>query len=211
MTLLASTLRPHVILVDTHDTQIGTMEKLEAHQKGLLHRCFSVFLLNEKNELLIHKRASEKYHCGGLWTNTCCSHPQPYENMTTSAEKRLQEEMGIQASLKPLFSFIYKSEFENGLTEYEFDHVFVGYNTQPKFTPHPQEVEDYRWVSLETLIQDITQNPDQYTIWFRIILQSVFAVLPHHNTISFFHLGHLSLPHHQVIAPVASVLEQKLA
>ena len=116
-----------VILVNEQDEQTGVMEKMEAHQKALLHRAFSVFIFNDKGELLLQQRASDKYHSGGLWTNTCCSHPNPDEETITAAQRRLKEEMGFTTKLSKAFDFIYKSEFSNGLTEHEFDHVFTGY------------------------------------------------------------------------------------
>ena len=116
-----------VILVDEHDVQTGTMEKMEVHQKALLHRAFSIFIFNEKGEMLLQKRADRKYHSAGLWTNACCSHPKPGEETLAAAEIRLQEEMGFNTELKKAFDFIYKAPFDNGLTEYEFDHVFIGW------------------------------------------------------------------------------------
>ena len=132
----------NVILVDTKDNQTGISEKLEAHKKGLLHRAFSIFLFNDQDQLLLQKRADEKYHSGGLWTNTCCSHPSPGEFLIKSAQNRLKEEMGISTSLSPLFSFIYKAEFDNGLIEHELDHVFIGtFNANP--LPNPEEVGEW--------------------------------------------------------------------
>lgn len=157
----------HVVLVDTNDHQIGTMEKMEAHRQGVLHRAFSVFLFNDQNELLLQKRALSKYHSGGLWTNTCCSHPRPGESVQDAALRRLKEEMGIQCDIDPAFSFIYKAKFENELTEHEFDHVFIGsYNQQPSI--NPEEVSDYKWISLHELKSDLEEFPNRYTAWFRI-------------------------------------------
>ncbi len=162
-----------VILVDENDREIGLMEKMEAHEKGLLHRAFSVFLFNENNELLLQKRASSKYHSGGLWTNTCCSHPRANESITEASARRLQEEMGITAVATPEFSFIYKAELENGLTEHELDHVLIGkFSGEPNI--NPEEVEDWKYVSMETIDQDLKNHPENYTAWFLIIFEEVF-------------------------------------
>ena len=156
-----------VILVDEHDEPIGTMEKMEVHQKALLHRAFSVFVFNSKGEILLHKRAAKKYHSAGLWTNACCSHPQPGEETQVAAENRLQEEMGIQTSLQKAFDFTYKTFFKNGLTEYEFDHVFVGMYEGPIF-PNKEEVSDYCYKSTEEIKNSIQTHPQKYTEWFKI-------------------------------------------
>lgn len=159
-----------VVLVDKDDQQIGVMEKLEAHQKGLLHRAFSVLIFNDKGEMLIHQRAAGKYHCGGLWTNACCSHPRENEQITEAAERRLQEEMGFSVKTFPMHHFIYKAAFDNGLVEHEFDYILTGiYNNTP--TPNKDEVMDYKFIALEELKEDITKNPEVYTPWFRIIVQ----------------------------------------
>lgn len=155
-----------IVLVDEFDNTIGSMEKLEVHQKGLLHRAFSVFVFNQNHELLIHKRNEKKYHSGGLWTNTCCGHPRPDENVEAAAFRRLEEEMGFSCILEKEFDFIYKASFENGLTEYEFDHVFTGiFNKNP--IPNPDEVSDYKWVKWDELMSAIDANPEQYTFWFK--------------------------------------------
>lgn len=159
----------NVILVNENDEQIGLMEKLEAHQKGLLHRAFSVFVFNPKNELLIHQRALDKYHSPGLWTNTCCSHQRENESTLQAAHRRLQEEMGFDCELNEVFSFTYRAEFSNNLIEHEFDHVLVGTsNILPN--PNPSEVAHYKWLSIDQIKSDIQQNPDQYTEWFKIAL-----------------------------------------
>ncbi|MDG1915319.1 MAG: isopentenyl-diphosphate Delta-isomerase [Crocinitomix sp.] len=159
-----------VILVDTEDNPIGLMEKMEAHEKGLLHRAFSVFIFNDKKELLLQQRASHKYHSGGLWTNTCCSHPRDGEGLVDAGTRRLQEEMGFECEIKPILSFIYKAELDNELTEHEFDHVLIGkFNAAPK--PNPDEVSDWKFVDLKVLAEDLKQNPDQYTIWFQKIFE----------------------------------------
>jgi isopentenyl-diphosphate delta-isomerase len=156
-----------VILVDEHDVQTGIMEKMEVHQKALLHRAFSIFIFNEKGEMLLHKRANKKYHSAGLWTNACCSHPQPGEETLAAAEIRLQEEMGFNTGLKKVFDFIYKASFDNGLTEYEFDHVFIG-RYDGDIVPNPEEVSDYCFKSVEEIKNSIQSHPQKYTEWFKI-------------------------------------------
>ena len=157
----------NVILVDEKDNQVGLMPKLEAHQKGLLHRAFSVFIFNSDYKLLLQKRASSKYHSGGLWTNTCCSHPRDGEDIIDAANRRLNEEMGIKTSLRKVFDFIYTAKLDNNLIENEFDHVFYGvYDIDPII--NKDEAEDFKWVDMETLKNDIENNKDQYTVWFKI-------------------------------------------
>jgi len=159
-----------VILVDKKDNQIGVEEKLKAHQDSKLHRAFSIFIFNAKGELLLQQRASTKYHTPSLWTNTCCSHPRVGELIQEAAERRLKEEMGISCELKRIFSFIYKAEFDNSLTEYEYDHVFVGeFEDEPVL--NPEEVDSYKWISIDELKKDVDQSPEKYTPWFKIILQ----------------------------------------
>lgn len=161
-----------VVLVDENDAELGVEEKMRAHEKGLLHRAFSVFVFNEKNELLIQKRANQKYHSGGLWTNTCCSHPFPKEDIHQAAGRRLNEEMGFTTDLIYLTNFIYKAEVGNQLIEHEFDHVFYGYY-EGKININKDEVEDYKYVSLAFLEDDIRQNANHYTVWFKIIFNTV--------------------------------------
>ena len=162
-----------VILVDQQDRQIGTMEKIEAHAKALLHRAFSIFILNSEGALLLHKRALTKYHSPGLWTNTCCSHQREGETSLAAGNRRLMEEMGMEAPLTELFTFIYKAPFENGLTEHELDHVMIGYsNDEP--TINLEEVADFKWVSLETISKDLKDNPADYTVWFEIIFERFY-------------------------------------
>ncbi|MGC6421300.1 MAG: isopentenyl-diphosphate Delta-isomerase [Flavobacteriaceae bacterium] len=157
-----------VILVDTEDRPLGTMPKMEAHQKAILHRAFSVFILNDEGELLLQQRAWEKYHSPGLWTNSCCSHQRWGETTEEAGKRRLQEEMGMQTHLEELFSFIYKAPFDNGLTEHEFDHVLLGYsNTDPVI--NPDEVATFRWVALDEIALGLETKPHQYTAWFKII------------------------------------------
>lgn len=157
--------RNQVVLVDMNDREIGVEEKMKAHEEGLLHRAFSVFLFRG-DELLLQKRASSKYHCGGLWTNTCCSHPGQGESVEESAKKRLIEEMGIRiASIREVHSFVYRAEFTNGLTEFEYDHVFVGeYDGDYKLDP--EEVDEIRWVPVQEVLDDIVAHPKKYTPWF---------------------------------------------
>lgn len=161
-----------VILVDQNDSEKGLMEKMEAHQKGELHRAFSVFIFNSANELLLQKRATSKYHSGGLWTNTCCSHPAYGVSIFEEAEKRLFEEMGFSTKLQKIFSFIYKAELDNGLTEYEYDHVFIGtFDGTPDI--NQDEVEDWKFVKLEDLKLDIQEHPERYTKWFLICFPKI--------------------------------------
>jgi len=162
----------HVILVDKEDKPLGLMEKMEAHEKGLLHRAFSVFIFNEKNELLLQRRALSKYHSGGLWTNTCCSHPRENESVEQAAMRRLNEEMGFDCEVKNIFSFVYKAVLDNELTEHELDHVLVGkYELTP--VPNPEEVCDWKYINLKELEEDMEMNPDNYTIWFQLIFKRV--------------------------------------
>lgn len=162
----------NVVLVDTRDVQTGIMEKIEAHEKALLHRAFSVFIFNKKGEMLLQKRAASKYHSAGLWTNACCSHPQPGDNLLESASKRLNEEMGFTAILHKAFDFIYKEPFDNGLTEHEFDHVFIG-SYDGQINPNEEEVSEFCHKSLEEIKKLLVTHPQQYTAWFRIAFPRV--------------------------------------
>ena len=160
----------YVILVDEKDNPLGIMEKIEAHEKAKLHRAFSVFIYNSKNELMLQQRALTKYHTPGLWTNTCCSHQKLEESNIEAGKRRLQEEMGFSTELKETISFIYKAPFENGLTEHEFDYILVGeYQNDPQ--PNPDEVHDWKWMSLDNIENDINKNPNLYTEWFKIIFE----------------------------------------
>ena len=165
-----------VILVDKDDNQIGTMPKMEAHEKAVLHRAFSVFVFNVKGELMLQQRAAHKYHSPLLWTNTCCSHQRVGESNVEAGRRRLQEEMGFTTDLKEVFSFIYKAPFDNGLTEHELDHVLIG-----KFDGEPiinkDEVENYTWMLLEDVKKDIEENPKLYTEWFKIIFKESYQKL----------------------------------
>jgi isopentenyl-diphosphate delta-isomerase len=162
----------YVILVNENDQEIGKMEKQEAHEKGLLHRAFSVFIFNDQKELLLQQRALTKYHSAGLWTNTCCSHPRVNETIVEAAHRRLQEEMGFDCFLDVKTSFIYKADFDNGLTEHEFDHVLVG-NFNGEVIINSAEVASYKWVELDWLKQDMVKNPNTYTAWFKIISKNI--------------------------------------
>lgn len=155
-----------LILVDDMDNVVGYGEKLQVHQEGKLHRAFSIFVVNDNHELLLQRRALSKYHSAGLWANTCCSHPLKGMDISQTVHHRLKEEMGFDCILSPLFSFIYRAEFENGLTEYEYDHVYIGYyNESPK--PNPAEVCDWQWMDVEKLKKDLEINPDKYVYWLR--------------------------------------------
>jgi len=168
--------KTHVILVDNNDIQIGIMEKMEAHKKALLHRAISVFIINTKGEWLLQRRALNKYHSNGLWTNTCCSHPFPGESNLEASNRRLMEEMGMKCKLKELFSFTYKEELDNDLTEYEFDHVFYGFSDElPKV--NSDEVMEYKYMNYFNLYKDINANPDNYTVWFKKIYERVYQYL----------------------------------
>jgi len=161
-----------VVLVNTEDQQIGTMEKMAAHEQALLHRAFSVFLFNEKGEMLIQQRAFEKYHSPGSWSNACCSHPRPGEEIESAARRRLKEELGIVTQVNHQYHFIYKAEVGNGLIEHELDHVFFGrFSGEPEH--NPEEVANWKYVDVKWLEEDIDENPDNYTPWFRICFDEV--------------------------------------
>lgn len=166
-----------VILVNENDEPIGLMGKMEAHEKALLHRAFSVFIMNDKGETLLQQRAMGKYHSPGLWTNTCCSHQREGETNVEAGRRRLKEEMGFEVPLKELFSFIYKAPFDNGLTEHELDHVLIGkFNGIPEI--NKEEVAAWKWMPLETIKTDMEVNPSNYTAWFKIIFDKFY----HHLT-----------------------------
>jgi len=165
--------KENVILVNENDEQIGLMEKIEAHEKALLHRAFSVFILNDKGELMLQQRALHKYHSPGLWTNTCCSHQRDGESNISAGKRRLQEEMGFVTELTEAVSFIYKAPFDNGLTEHEYDHVMTGtYNDEPKI--NPDEVASWKWMDVQAVKDDIAVNPAIYTAWFKIIFDKFY-------------------------------------
>lgn len=165
-----------VVLVDAQDFQIGTMEKFEAHQKGLLHRAISVFLFNSNGQWLLQQRANDKYHSNSLWSNTCCTHPFPEESNLNAAHRRLSEEMGLRCKLKYVFYFLYEESLDNELTEHELDHVFIGFSDdEPQF--NPQEVMDYCYVNFSDLQNDLQAHPEKYTVWFRKIVDLVHEKL----------------------------------
>lgn len=156
-----------VVLVDEKDQQTGLKEKMEAHQKALLHRAFSIFLFNSKGQMMLQQRAWNKYHSPGLWTNTCCSHPRHNETLEQATQRRLNEEMGLQCAMSKAFDFIYRADVGQGLTEHEFDHVFIG---TTDLLPHinPDEVASWKYMDIDELESHMQQNPEQYTVWFRI-------------------------------------------
>jgi isopentenyl-diphosphate delta-isomerase len=170
----------NVILVNPNDEQIGLMPKLEAHEKAVLHRAFSVFVLNDKNEIMLQQRAQHKYHSPLLWTNTCCSHQRDGETNLQAGNRRLYEEMGFGTELKELFHFIYKAPFDNGLTEHELDHVMIGYyNGEPKI--NVDEVENWKWMDIEDVKNDMQLHPEIYTVWFKIIFDEFYHFLEEHK------------------------------
>lgn len=159
-----------VVLVDKEDNKIGTEEKIKAHKEGKLHRAFSILIFNSEGELLIQERNPKKYHSGGVWSNTCCSHPRPGEKLEEAVHRRLKEECGFDTNLKKKFSFIYKAKLDNGLTEHELDHVFLGeYNGDPK--PDPKEISRMKWIKPDELKKAIKISPEEYAPWFRIIVK----------------------------------------
>jgi isopentenyl-diphosphate delta-isomerase len=166
----------NVILVDVLDNQLGLMPKMEAHEKAVLHRAFSVFIFNDKGELMLQQRAAHKYHSPLLWTNTCCSHQRDGESNIEAGKRRLIEEMGFKTNLKEIFSFVYKAPFDNGLTEHELDHVMIGnFNGTPKI--NTDEVASYKWITLEEVKKDIELQPKLYTAWFKIIFKESYLKL----------------------------------
>lgn len=174
----------HVILVDEQDREIGFMEKLEAHKSGKLHRAFSIFIFNDRDELLLQRRALEKYHSKGLWTNTCCSHPAPGESIQEAAEKRLIEEMGLHVDLESAFEFLYKADVCDGLIEYEYDHVFFGRSNDDPVL-NTEEAMDFKWSNLSAIQEDILTNSEQYSAWFKIVftkyLDKIFDFIKHES------------------------------
>lgn len=168
-------MKDYVILVDENDNEIGIEEKMKAHEDAKLHRAFSIFIFNSKGEMLLQQRACDKYHSGCLWSNATCSHPRPGEQVEQAAHRRLKEEMGFDTELKKEFHFIYKADFDHGLTEHEFDHVFLGQYDGP-INLNKEEADDYKWTDLESLQQDIKRNPDDYTVWFKIAFDRVLNI-----------------------------------
>ena len=171
-----------VILVNELDEQLGTMEKMEAHQKAILHRAFSVFIFNSKGEMLLQQRAARKYHSGGLWTNACCSHPNPGEDILAAAQRRLKEELGFTTYLKRAFHFTYKTSFENGLTEHEYDHVFTGLY-EDLIQPDKDEVSDYCYKTMEEIKNSLEIYPQKYTAWFHIAFPQILKWMNSNNII----------------------------
>jgi isopentenyl-diphosphate delta-isomerase len=168
----------NVILFDEQDNQLGLMPKMEAHEKAVLHRAFSVFIFNSKGELMLQQRAAHKYHSPLLWTNTCCSHQRNGESNIEAGKRRLVEEMGFETNLKEVFSFVYKAPFDNGLTEHELDHVMVGnFDGLPEI--NHEEVASYKWMSLDAIKEDIELHPNLYTAWFKIIFKESYLKLTH--------------------------------
>jgi isopentenyl-diphosphate delta-isomerase len=162
-----SLFKEEIILVNTKDEEIGVSEKLQAHKDALLHRAISVFILNEKDEMLLQQRALDKYHSFGLWSNACCTHPRPNENITIAANRRLKEELGFDTLLKKIFDFTYKAELENNLTEYEFDHVFLGFHSGI-VKPNPLEVNECKYLNVKEVGKLLKESPHLFTIWFQI-------------------------------------------
>ena len=163
-----------VILVDDQDQQVGIMEKLEAHRKPTLHRAFSVFVFNSSGQMLLQKRAMSKYHSPGLWTNACCSHPRPGESPEAGANRRLREELGFSTDLRKIFHFIYSADFENGLHEYEYDHVYVG-DYDGDINPDPGEVSETRFMWMNEVREALQRNPEEFTVWFKIAFEKIAA------------------------------------
>ena len=161
-----------VILVDEHDSMVGTMDKLEVHKQGLLHRAFSIFIFNGKGEMLLQQRAFTKYHSGGLWTNACCSHPMPGEKTMDAANRRLMEELGFETTIEKIFDFTYKAEFDNGLTEHEFDHVFAG-EYEGELDINPAEVNDFVYKEVSAIKNEIQTEPQKFTAWFHIAFPKI--------------------------------------
>lgn len=161
-----------VVLVDSHDRQTGVMEKMEAHRRGLLHRAFSVHVTRGDGKMLLQRRALSKYHSGGLWTNACCSHPAPDEDTPAAAVRRLMQEMGIsaqQSDLNYLGSLLYRAELDHGLIEHEFDHIF-GLKFEGDPVPDPDEADEFRWIDRSTLLNEMAENPERFTAWFRMLV-----------------------------------------
>ena len=173
-----------VVLVNEEDEAVGTAEKLRAHTEGWLHRALSVFVFDEAGRLLLHQRAADKYHSGGLWSNTCCSHPHPDESPVDAARRRLHEEMGFSCALHPAFHFTYHAPVGANLTEHEYDHVFVGLVNDVPVRPDPAEVADWTWMSPSTLRDDVAARPERYTVWFRRLLDRALDEAPSTESLS---------------------------
>lgn len=169
-------IKDFVVLVNENDEKIGLMPKMEAHEKGLLHRAFSVFIFNRNKELMLQKRSLKKYHSPGLWTNTCCSHQRDGESNINAGMRRLKEEMGFSSELREINSFIYKVKFDNGLIEHELDYILVG-EYEKDVEPNSQEVDDWKWIDLDEINDEIKTNPEEYTEWFKIIMDNHYNEL----------------------------------
>lgn len=165
-------MKEYIVTVDEQDRITGSIEKLEAHIKGVLHRAFSIVILNDKKEILLQKRDSCKYHSPGLWSNTCCSHQRVGETLSEATNRRLLEEMGFTCELTEIFHFIYQTKFDNDLTEHELDHVFVG-QYHGDINVNPSEVEDYKWISYDDLMKDMKENAKNYTYWFHVLMNRI--------------------------------------
>lgn len=176
-------MRENVVLVDATGNMTGIMEKLQAHQMGLLHSAISVFVFNSKGQVLLQQRALSKYHSAGLWTNACCSHPRQGEAVSAAAHRRLDEEMGIDCEMEELFNFTYRHVFDNGLTEHEFDSVFAGVSDDVP-NPDPGEVAAYRYATRTEILKDIVENPEIYTVWFKMIITRVLDIYPTVNLVT---------------------------
>lgn len=159
-----------VVLVDHEDRELGVCGKLEAHQKGLLHRAFSIVIFNAAHQMLLQRRARGKYHSAGLWSNACCSHPRPQERLQDAAHRRLEEEFGFDCPLDPAFSFVYRAALGQGLFEHEFDHVFIGTYDGHIHSPNPEEIDSWRWVDMDALHEELLAHPERFTAWFQLLV-----------------------------------------
>lgn len=168
-----------VILVNDQDEETGYAEKMEAHRKRLLHRAFSIFIFNSRGQMLLQERARIKYHSGGLWTNACCGHPRPGEELGVATHRRLFEEFGFDSTLEPVFSFIYSTPLDHDLFEHEYDHVFFGTYDGPITGPNPSEIDSWRWIDLDDLQHEVAKTPERFSVWFRIALPRVFERRAH--------------------------------
>ena len=172
-----------IVLVDEQDKEVGLMEKMEVHRKALLHRAFSVFIFNSQGEMMLQRRALGKYHSGGLWTNSCCSHPYPSETIVDAAKRRLFQEMGFTSDVKPIFHFIYKAALDNDLTEYEYDHVLIGHY-DGLVEINPDEVGDYCFRTMHDIKNELMSNPKKYTAWFHIAFPMLYDFLEKGNNVN---------------------------
>jgi isopentenyl-diphosphate delta-isomerase len=183
--IMQSVMQEEVILVNEGDEQIGVAEKIRAHKHAALHRALSIFVFNKEGQLLLQKRAQSKYHSGGLWSNTCCSHPRPGESIEAAAHRRLKQEMGFTCPLRKVSELIYRAELQNGLVEHEYDHILIGdFSGDP--VPDPSEVEDWRWVSVSDLMKEIQESPDLYSVWLQIILSKEEKLTRFHEAFDSF-------------------------